>query len=86
MVAVSCGPVARGTQGRRGAFQGSIIGDRQSSVRAQAGGPAFTQVSVGNAQEIDDLLGAGLMIDEPAVSQPISQVHSRPRSDIFWAL
>jgi len=86
MVAVSCGTVARGAQGRRGASQGRILGHRQSPVRAQAGGLAFPQVSVGYAQERDDLLGAGLMRDEPAVSQPISQPHSRPRLDIFWAL
>jgi len=83
MVAVSCGTVARGAQGRSGASQGRIIGHRQSPVRTQADGLAFPKVSVGYAQEIDDLLGAGLMFDEPAVSQPISQAHSRPRSDIF---
>lgn len=68
MVAVSRGTITRGAQGRSGASQGRIIGDSQAPVRAQAGGLAFSQVSVGYAQELDDLLGAGLMLDEPAVS------------------
>jgi len=68
MVAISRGTITRGAQGRFGTSQGRIIGDSQAPVGAQAGGLAFSQVSVGYAQELDDLLRAGLMPDEPAVS------------------
>ena len=71
MMTVSGGTITCGAQCGRGALQGRIIGYSQAPVRAQAGGSAFLQVSIGYAQELDDLLGAGLILDEPAVSQPI---------------
>jgi len=71
MVPVSGGAIARGAQGGRGALQGRIISYGHAPIRAQAGGSAFSQVSIGYAQEFYDFLGARLMLDEPAVSQPI---------------
>ena len=71
MMTVSGGTITCGAQCGRGALQGRIIGYSQAPVRAQAGGSAFLKVSIDYAQKFEDFLGAGLMLDEPAVSQPI---------------
>ena len=81
MMAVSYGAVSGRRQGRRSRLQRRIVGDRQAPVRTQPRGLAFAQVPLGDSQKVRDLFGACFVRDEPAVSEPTVQAHSRPRSD-----
>ncbi len=72
VMAVSDRPVSSRGEGGRGRLKGGIVGNSQSPIGTQAGGSAFSEIPVGQAQKIGYLLRTGFMGGEPSVSLPIA--------------
>ena len=71
MMRVTRGLIAAGRQSCDRALQRGIVGDRQAGVIAKAFGLAIAKITVGHAEQVGDLLPAGLVRPDPLGFKPI---------------